>query len=106
MSKSYYPELDRATFALTVHFRAKAEHREALRAKLVERVAVARHDDAVVDFRLFTAEDPQSFTVFESFPSREAWTRFAKVPETSAFLESIAHMLESPYTVARLELVR
>ena len=101
----YFPALDRAKFALTVRFRVKPESVPAFRNLLVARVATARKDEAVVDFRLFDTEDPHEFLVFESFPSRAAWSEFAQRPETKTFLAEVAALLAAPFEAQKLELV-
>jgi quinol monooxygenase YgiN len=101
----YYPDLDRATFALTVRFHVQEEHVGTFAALLRARVLASRRDEAVVDFRLFTSEDPHVFVVFESFTSRAAWAAFSKHPDTIAFLASVAPLQASPYAVQFLSLV-
>lgn len=105
MLPRYYPELDRAKFALTVRFHVKAEHVGTFAELLRARVVAARQDDAVVDFRLFTTDTPHVFVVFESFTSRAAWTAFSKHPDTTAFLASVAPLQASAYGVQFLDLV-
>lgn len=105
VTHSHYPALDRAQFALTVRFRVKPESVATFRTLLVARVATARQDETVVDFRLFNTEDPHVFLVFESFASRATWTEFAQRPETKTFLAEVAPLLASPFEAQKLELI-
>lgn len=97
-----YRQLDRGVHALVVTLTVRPGQEAAFLRAMKARIADSRRHPAVVDFRILATPDPLVFQGFESFTSKAAFERFARTPQSAAFLAEMKPILAKDLDVTVL----
>ncbi|MGB7803961.1 putative quinol monooxygenase [Buttiauxella sp.] len=94
------------TLSIIAVLKAKAGHRESLKAALKALILPTRQEEGCLDYALFQLQEtPDVFYMRESWKGQEALDAHIALPHFQAFVQQMDELLAEPLQLVRLNAV-
>lgn len=81
-------------FTYMVRLRIQPEKEAAFRAAVADMIAVARADPDILDYKVFTLEDPYRYVFYESYVDAAADERHRTDPASGAIVQRLVDCID------------